>query len=78
MVLFKMVTEEILLVKDLNTKHGYQCLVPSIMLKDVHNVRIHYSIAREAEKGGPLAICKLDSEDSAPLPLKIREIASEK
>lgn len=49
-----MVTEEVPLVKDLNTKHGYQCLVPSTMLKDVHDVRIHYSIAREAEEGGPL------------------------
>lgn len=54
MVLFTMVTEEVPLVKDLNTKHGYQCLVPSTKLKDVHDVRIHYSIAREAEEGGQL------------------------
>lgn len=46
--------EEVPLVKDLNTKHGYPHLVPSTLVKAMHDVRFHYSIDSEAEKGGRL------------------------
>lgn len=73
MVLFTMVTEEVPLVKDLNTKHGQflaQCLKMCMMYAFIIPLP-------EKQRKEDHCYLLVRSEDSAPLPPKIREIASE-